>query len=133
LLDALQASYFHFLDLKYKTRDEQYRREALKQDNLSEEQITEILDAHKVKRRSERKERTKIKNGNSVSANLRNQSAKVVYISFSWMLNDENMQRMLSINGNGIGEAAENTILGEEYTYTLILVSDNDPEKVYHN
>jgi len=128
LLDSLQSAYFHFLDLKYGERDIQYRRETLRQENLSEEQINDILDAHQLQRSVERKEGKSNGREKGVRA-VTSEAAKVVYISYSWLLNDENMQRMLLSSNGRDAEDSQRTLLGDEYTYTMILVSDKDPEK----
>lgn len=133
LLHNLQSAYFHYLDLLYKERDEQYRRDALRQENLNRDQIDSLLQRYSARRKLAREQESKRDNGGSTggpSTPSRGQAAKAVYISYSWILNDENMQRMLTRVSGGDGyDDAQRALFGNEYRYTMILVSDQDPEK----
>jgi hypothetical protein len=133
LLHHFQSAYFHYLDLLFKDRDTQYRRDALQQENLSREQIDLLLERYSARRKLIREQEPGRGNGSSAAGSSdisRGQAGKVVYISYSWMLNDENMQRMLTGVRAGDGyDDAQRALLGNEYRYTMILVSDQDPEK----
>lgn len=135
LLFQLQRAYFSYLDDKFQNVDLNFLQDQYRQKNMRREEIQEILEAHtqaqKDKRRVQRKaadDSKKSKNGQT------RQRSKVIYISFSWDMHDENMQIVLNTeHTDAAGEkgklADEEALLGKEYSYTMILVADQDQEK----
>jgi hypothetical protein len=129
LLNQLLVSYFHYLDLANKDIDDQFRREALRQDNLNEDQISTLIERYSLRRKLDRDTEINPDIANLTKSISSRKAAKVVYISYSWLLNDENMQRTFTKIGNGSKDSAQRSLLGSEYSYTMILVADQDPEK----
>ncbi len=135
MLHQLQRAYFDHLNDYFQKQDIQYRREGYLQDNMNSFMIDEIEDSfHKWKKETRTKNGVKEDDGQfSPGARTRPRS-KVVFISFSWELHDQNTRMFHKRKeGNGKkdrkGEDKQQVLLGKEYTYTLILVSDNDPVK----
>lgn len=144
LLSELQTAYNTYLDDKFKDQDERFLRDRYRQDNLSKDDVDRLLSEHKEKWNQERTRSLKdpatsaLKQLNSKTGKQR---AKVVYVSFSWDLHDENM-RMSQARSDGqdniVGrdktdetsdDIETNAILANQYAFTMVLVADSDPEK----
>ena len=128
LLHRLQKAFFSYESDKHKHEKEQFLRENLKERGLPKDAIEESIEYEKEQRAKERLEEgvsDEVRHGDKD----RDQQTKVVYVSFSSRLHEENVQLQIS-NGYGKDDADSHvTLLGPEYTYTMILVTDQDPEK----
>ncbi|MCP4688388.1 MAG: sensor histidine kinase, partial [Desulfobacterales bacterium] len=116
-------------------QDIQYRREGYFQDNMDKPMIDAIEESYRKWKNDPARRNGAGEEGGRSSLDARSrQRSKVVFISFSWELHDQNT-RMLHKRKDGegkedrTGEDQQQTLLGEDYTYTLFLVSDNDPVK----
>jgi hypothetical protein len=136
ILSRLEARYSEFLDFHYRERNNQHLMEQYRQDNLNETDIETLLKAEKEKQENDKKS---AQTGEEMEVYSKvKQTAKVVYISFSWDLHDANMSYLREKDdleteeggkGGTVGQRNDEAILGEEYTYTMLLVADQDPEK----
>ncbi|MHC4400918.1 MAG: hypothetical protein ACYTG0_14675, partial [Planctomycetota bacterium] len=126
LLHQLQGAYFEYLDDRLEGQREQILRETLETEGFPHKAIEERL-AYEREQRSLRQRRGESAAEAADDARRRAQRAKVVYVSFSSRLHDAN-QRTVS-DDDGDGTDSQTALLGPEYTYTMILVADRDPEK----
>lgn len=123
ILHQLQRAYKQYLDDKFQDEDEQYFQEQLESLNLDEQSIKRLLED-----RSNEKT-LQIRGGASDEGDLedeqekRQRRSKVVYISFSPQLHEEN------VRGTSNVRSGQQQLLSDDYTFTLILVSDEDSEK----
>jgi len=129
-LDRVQRAYFAYLDDRFREQDERFLRDRGSQDNMKDEQINELLDRDREIRLQQEQ---RIEESSKKETD-RSHLSKVVCVSFSWALHDKNTQlwldrsRAARRSGNSIGDETK-ALLGEEYSYTLVLVADSDPEK----
>jgi len=123
ILCSLQQAYFEYLDDKLHRQRQQFRQESLAEQNLSKRDIEDVLEWHQNQRARRLRGEKIIDETNAIRGN----QTKVVFVSYSARLHEENMRMMLSRDtGDGTEDEA---LLGSEYTYTMILVADQDSEK----
>ena len=104
LLNRLQNAYFNYLDAHFEQRNEQHYRDQYKQDNLSAEQIDELFQRYKYKQKVLRKsEYSRMENVEDNSSLSKKQTAKVILVSYSWELHDENIARLMVSQGKQSG------------------------------
>jgi len=94
LLHSLQRAYQTYLDDHFRAQDTQFLRERYVRENMPPDQVEEILRRH---RQAERIQAAK-GNDKGHSGRGTRQRSKVVYVSFSWQLHDENMRQMRQLN-----------------------------------
>ena len=128
LLDRLQKAYFRFLKDRARLDDDEYEKLTLRKSNFAPKQIEDIRARRRSEKREAARDASQTESGNS----------KVVYISFSSELHDENNRLVLEEQrasrrdkhrNNDSAEAEVPPILGPEYAFTMVFVSDNEPEK----
>jgi hypothetical protein len=132
LLYEIQNAYFQFLDDYFQDQDIKFYRDRYRQDNMSPSQIDEILKSHKIIKKQMEHSLYGLRGSNKIDKANRQtdkHKAKVVYISFSWALHDENMRRLMEVNESLQDDEKQRELLGEEYTYTIILVTGKDNDK----
>lgn len=128
LLNELQSAYFSYLNDRFQEMDRNYLKDRYRQDNMTEEQINEILESHYHLNKMEEDPEKNKKTGQAhvdIEESAK-RGSKIVLISFSWVLHDENMQFMVE---DANAEAQQDALLGKEYNYTIVLVADQEQEK----
>jgi hypothetical protein len=128
LLAEIQNAYFNYLDDHFRVQDDQFLRDRYRQENMTADQVREIMSSHDALRR-EQSGRTRLQPSelDAATSLFRQDRSKVVYVSFSWELHDENMLHFLQQSEAHSG-GARRALLDKKYTYTLILIADQAPE-----
>lgn len=121
LLWEIQSRYFDYLRDRYRAEDRLLLEERALEENLNPEQSRSFA-------------RLQEQRGAAALRPLATENAKVVLISFSANLHDENMQRYREAERRLMDRrsrkgAGARPILGSEYTFTIMLVSDDDGDK----
>lgn len=133
LLYEFQDAYFRYLDDSFEAQDMRFRQEGYRQENVPKEHIAELMKAHQEERHTARSTGKKSQHSAVSQAMIgRCQRSKVVYISFSWELHDDNTRLMnKDVEERQRGSVhwdRENddqfALLGKEYRYSLLLVAD---------
>mgnify|MGYP002632440612 CR=1 FL=1 len=130
-LSAVQRAYFAYLDDRFREQDERFLRDRARQDNMQPDQVDALLSRDRELRLLREQEVGEEGDEEVASSRL----SKVVYVSFSWELHDQNtrlwLERSRAARRAGSSDDAQEAkaLLGEEYTFTLVLVADKDPEK----
>jgi len=129
LLHALQTAYRAYLDDHFERQDRAFQRDKYRQENMSAQDVEAAMEEHEAQRTRAKAARSV--RGPDEDGSARTLRSKVVYVSFSWDLHDENTKRMLAREAAGRDDADEEAraLLGPEYTYTMVLVADRDEQK----
>ncbi len=130
LLNQLLAAYNEYLDERFRREEEHFLREKYLEDSLSLNQIERLIALHRHKKNVDKRYRRK-DGEHAADTGKRRQKAKAVYISFSPWLHEENAQHTVKEQAKSDGDAAgaARMLLGDEYSFTMLLVSDQDLEK----